>query len=142
MGTLLSSAPGRLLPAVQNLQTAEAALKQRLAAMQNALSEALAQAAVPGQLAVLHCDGADGDGLRRICLTVSARTNALTAVLASGGQGLAYALCLPGGDVRPVCKALNEAFGGRGGGKPGFCQGSLACTDFADVQNFLVNYHE
>lgn len=28
------------------------------------------------------------------------RTNALTAVLASGGQGLAYALCLPGGDVR------------------------------------------
>ena len=49
---------------------------------------------------------------------------------------------LPGGDVRPVCKALNEAFGGRGGGKPGFCQGSLACTDFADVQNFLVNYHE
>ena len=142
VGTLLSSAPGRLLPAVQNLQTAEAALKQRLAAMQNALSEALAQAAVPGQPAVLHCDGADGDGLRRICLAVSARTNALTAVLASGGQGLAYALCLPGGDVRPVCKALNEAFGGRGGGKPGFCQGSLACTDFADVQNFLVNYHE
>ena len=38
VGTLLSSAPGRLLPAVQNLQTAEAALKQRLAAMQNALS--------------------------------------------------------------------------------------------------------
>ena len=142
VGTLLSSAPGRLLPAVQNLQTAEAALKQRLAAMQNALSEALAQAAVPGQPAVLHCDGADGDGLRRICLAVSARTNALTAVLASGGQGLAYALCLPGGDVRPVCKALNEAFGGRGGGKPGFCQGSLACTDFSDVQNFLVNYHE
>ena len=142
VGTLLSSAPGRLLPAVQNLQTAEAALKQRLAAMQNALSEALAQAAVPGQPAVLHCDGADGDGLRRICLAVSARTNALTAVLASGGQGLAYTLCLPGGDVRPVCKALNEAFGGRGGGKPGFCQGSLACTDFADVQNFLVNYHE
>ena len=106
------------------------------------MSEALAQAAVPGQPAVLHCDGADGDGLRRICLAVSARTNALTAVLASGGQGLAYALCLTGGDVRPVCKALNEAFGGRGGGKPGFCQGSLACTDFADVQNFLVNYHE
>ena len=65
VGTLLSSAPGRLLPAVQNLQTAEAALKQRLAAMQNALSEALAQAAVPGQPAVLHCDGADGDGLER-----------------------------------------------------------------------------
>lgn len=143
VGTLLSSAPGRLLPAVQNLQTAEAALKQRLAAMQNALSEALAQAAVPGQPAVLHCDGADGDGLRRICLAVSARTNALTggAGLRAGRASPMRSAC-PGGDVRPVCKALNEAFGGRGGGKPGFCQGSLACTDFADVQNFLVNYHE
>lgn len=136
-GTLLSAAPGRLLPAVQNLQAAETALKQRLAAMQNALADALAQSAVPGQTAVLHCDGADGDGLRRICLAVSARTNTLTAVLAPGGQGLAYALCQPGGDVRPVCKALNEAFGGRGGGKPGFCQGSLSCTDFAAIQAFL-----
>lgn len=136
-GTLLSAAPGRLLPAVQNLQAAESALKQRLAAMQNSLAKALAGAAVPGRPAVLRCDGADGDGLRRVCLAVSARTNALTAVLAPGGQGLAYALCLPDGDVRPVCKALNEAFGGRGGGKPGFCQGSLSCTDFAAVQDFL-----
>ena len=103
---------------------------------------AAGHAAAPHRDAVHFSRFPDGDGLRRICLAVSARTNALTAVLASGGQGLAYTLCLPGGDVRPVCKALNEAFGGRGGGKPGFCQGSLACTDFADVQNFLVNYHE
>ena len=56
------------------------------------------------------------------------RLRALTAVLASGGQGLAYALCLPGGDVRPVCKALNEAFGGRGGGKPRMIQGSTTAA--------------
>ena len=39
VGTLLSSAPGRLLPAVQNLQTAEAALKQRLAAIEKEMAE-------------------------------------------------------------------------------------------------------
>ena len=37
------------------------------------------------------------------------------------------ALAAPEGiDARALGKALNEAFAGRGGGKPAFCQGSLA----------------
>ena len=32
----------------------------------------------------------------------------------------------PGGDARPLAKALNEACAGRGGGSPAACQGSLA----------------
>ena len=32
----------------------------------------------------------------------------------------------PGGDARPVGKALNTAFAGRGGGKPELVQGSVA----------------
>ena len=51
------------------------------------------------------------------------------------GEVLAAA---PDGDVRPACKALNEAFRGRGGGKAGFCQGSLADSDPARVLAFLA----
>ena len=36
-----------------------------------------------------------------------------------------------------ACRALNEAFAGRGGGKAGFCQGSLADADAARVRAFL-----
>ena len=137
-GGLMSVPAGQLAGAAKRLLEAQAALKQRAAALQNRLSDALAEAAQPGQVQILHLSGIDGDGVRRICLAVAARTGALCAVLAPGGQGLAYALTLPGGDVRELCRRLNAAFQGRGGGKAGFCQGSLpAEADVAAVEEFL-----
>lgn len=138
-GRLLSAPVGALTPALERLQGGEAALKARLAALQNTLADACAANAAPGVPTVLWADGADGDGLRRMAMAITAKTNAPCCTLAPGGQGLAYALsAAPGGDVREVCKALNAAFAGRGGGKPGFCQGSLAAADFDAVKAFLL----
>ena len=126
-GRLLSAPAGSLTPAVENRQNGETALKQRIAALQNALADAYVKAAVPGQPAVLWAEGADGDGLRRIAMAVCADTNQVACALAPGGQGTSYAMAAPEGiDARALGKALNEAFAGRGGGKPAFCQGSLA----------------
>ena len=134
-GRLLSSPVGSLTPALERLQNGEAALKARLAALQNTLAAACAEAAAPGTPAVLWVDGADGDGLRRVAMAITAKTNAPCCTLGPGGQGLAYALAAaPGGDVRETCKALNAAYQGRGGGKPGFCQGSLAEGSFEQVE--------
>ena len=103
------------------------------------LAGALAAAAQPGSVQVVFLDGPDGDGLRRISLAVAARTGALCAALAPGGQGLAYALAAgQNSDVRTLCRQLNARFGGRGGGKAGFCQGSLpADADRAAVEALL-----
>lgn len=126
-GRLLSAPAGSLTPAVENRQNGETALKQRIATLQNALADAYVKAAVPGQPAVLWAEGADGDGLRRIAMAVCAGTNQVACALAPGGQGTSYALAAPESiDARALGKALNEAFAGRGGGKPAFCQGSLA----------------
>ena len=139
-GRLLSSPVGSLAPALERLQNGETALKARLAALQNTLADAYAAAAEPGQPAVLWVDGADGDGLRRVAMSITAKTGAACCTLAPGGQGLAYALAsAPGGDLRETCKALNAAYQGRGGGKPGFCQGSLASGSFEQVKDFLLN---
>ena len=139
-GRLLSSPVGSLTPALERLQNGEAALKARLAALQNTLADAYAAAAEPGQPSVLWVDGADGDGLRRVAMSITAKTGAACCTLAPGGQGLAYALAsAPGGDLRETCKALNAAYQGRGGGKPGFCQGSLASGSFEQVKDFLLN---
>lgn len=138
-GRLLSAPVGALTPALERLQGGEAALKARLAALQNTLADACVANAAPGVPTVLWADGADGDGLRRMAMAITAKTNAPCCTLAPGGQGLAYALsAAPGGDVREVCKALNAAFAGRGGGKPGFCQGSLAAADFDAVKALLL----
>ena len=126
-GRLLSAPAGSLTPAVENRQNGETALKQRIATLQNALADAYVKAAVPGQPAVLWAEGADGDGLRRIAMAVCAGTNQVACALAPGGQGTSYALAAPESiDARALGKALNKAFAGRGGGKPAFCQGSLA----------------
>lgn len=126
-GRLLSAPAGSLTPAVENRQNGETALKLRIAALQNALADAYVKAAAPDRPAVLWAEGADGDGLRRIAMAVCAGTGLPACALAPGGQGLAYALAAPEGiDARTLGKALNEAFAGRGGGKPAFCQGSLA----------------
>ena len=126
-GRVLSAPAGSLTPSVENRQNGEAVLKQRIAALQNALADAYVQAAAPDRPAVLWAEGADGDGLRRIAMAVCAGTNQVACALAPGGQGLSYALAAPDGtDARALGRALNEAFAGRGGGKPAFCQGSLA----------------
>ena len=126
-GRVLSAPAGSLTPSVENRQNGEAVLKQRIAALQNALADAYVQAAAPDRPAVLWAEGADGDGLRRIAMAVCAGINQVACVLAPGGQGLSYALAAPDGtDARALGRALNEAFAGRGGGKPAFCQGSLA----------------
>ncbi len=40
-------------------------------------------------------------------------------------EGYRYVIGSREEDVRPLCKELNDAFGGRGGGKPEMVQGSL-----------------
>lgn len=126
-GALLSAGPGRLAEAARHALDASAALKQRLAALERSLADACAAAAVPGKAACLLLPGADGDALRRCALAAAAKSGALCLALAPGGRGLSYVLAAaPGGDARPLAKALNGACAGRGGGSPAACQGSLA----------------
>ncbi len=141
-GALLSAPAGGLSLAVERLLAAGAAEKQRLAALQSRLAEALCQTLAPGAPAAARlawADGADGDGLRRLALAMTAVCALPCGAFAPGGQGLAYALAAPAGtDLRPLCAALNGRFGGRGGGKPGFCQGSLPPGNFDAVRAFLA----
>ncbi len=140
-GVLLSAGPGRLREAVGHHVHNTETLHRRLAAMQQALGEAWAAGARPGQRTVFLCPEADSDTLRRLCLTVTACTGTLCAVLSPGGRGLSYVLHCPGGDARTAAQALNAAFDGRGGGRGELCQGSLGTTDFDAVQRFLLEQH-
>lgn len=57
-----------------------------------------------------------------------------------GENGL-YKYCIVSSktDLRDMCKALNGAFCGRGGGKPQIVQGSLSGSE-ADIKDFLRSY--
>lgn len=83
-----------------------------------------------GQGDVLHFqDGLDPNGLRELADRIAQRCGGTAAVFTPTQQG--YALCLvnKGGDVQTVGKLLKERLGARGGGKPGYFQGSVNATE-------------
>ena len=78
----------------------------------------------------------DPDGLHRLAVRLTEATTGLCAALTPTEKGTGYCLARRDGDVRALTKALNTALNGRGGGKPGICQGSCAATP-EQVEEFL-----
>ena len=75
------------------------------------------------------------DAVRRLAAAVSERCGGVAAVFSPGSGGTSYALCRPGGDLRPLCRALNAALDGRGGGKPELVQGSVRAGE-DEIRNY------
>ena len=135
----LSAKPGQLARAVQHQSLELEAARYRAVQAENELFAALADSVQPGEATILLRPNLGPDGLRRLCAALSERTDGLCAAFSPTETGtLAYALACtgPGADLRGLCKQLNQAFSGRGGGKPGFVQGSLT-GEFEEVQAFL-----
>ena len=88
------------------------------------------------ETAIRTVPGLDPDGLHRLAARLSEATTGLCAALTPSEKGTGYCIAQAGGDVRALTKALNAALNGRGGGKPGICQGRCAATP-EQVEEFL-----
>lgn len=127
-GAALSAPVEGLAAAVRRQKTELEEAKFRLVGQENRLFARLAAAeAAPHPLVIEP--GLGPDGLRRLAAALSeGRPGVCFAASEKEGGGMNYAIACtaPGADLRPLCKRLNEALDGRGGGKPGFVQGSFA----------------
>ena len=126
ISALLSAPLDGLYPAVERQVVQAARLRVQLAEARNAWFALLAEQAGPGQ-AVCRCvPDLTGDDLRRCALALAERTDRPCGVFSPGeGDVLHYALVWKGGEVNGLCRALNAAFDGRGGGRPPLAQGSV-----------------
>ena len=52
--------------------------------------------------------------------------------------GYQYAICSHSVDVRPICKELNQALNGHGGGKPAVVQGAVQASQ-SEIETFCRN---
>lgn len=136
IGALLSAKPSETANAVHRVYDEYTALRFAHFGLCGQLFDALAAAVSPGEDAVRVVPGLDPDGLHRLAVRLSEATDGLCAALTPTDKGTGYCLAQAGGDVRPLTKALNAALNGRGGGKPGICQGSCAAAPEA-VAAFL-----
>ena len=80
------------------------------------------------------------ESLRKLCGAVQAGCGGCCAVFAGEGESYQYAAGCPDRDLRPLCKELNAALNGRGGGKPAFVQGSVQAGAEA-IRGFFGGRH-
>lgn len=80
------------------------------------------------------------EGVRRLADAVASVCSGRCVVLSGAdGAGYRYAIAQPGGDLRALVQAWNQALRGRGGGKPAFVQGSVAANR-AEIEAFLAEF--
>ena len=140
IGALLSAKPSETAHAVHRVFDEYTALKFAHFGLCSQLFEALAAQTAPGEDAIRIVPGLDPDGLHRLAVKLSETTTGLCAALTANEKGTGYCLARADGDVHALTKALNAALNGRGGGKPGICQGSCAASP-EQVERFLKENH-
>ena len=114
--------------AAQRAAEALAAEKLRANTLQTALMDRVAGDYV-NQNNVLHfAEGLDSAQLRTLAEKICAVCTGFCALFCPREGGYSYCLAQPGGDLRQLCKDMNAALNGRGGGKPAFQQGTVAAN--------------
>jgi len=115
--------------AAQKMNEALAAEKFRAAGLEKKLFAFMAEAYRDAGNTVLFENDLTPAGIRELADTLAGVCGGVAAVFAgSDGDGYNVCLCSRSDDLRLLGKALNQALQGRGGGKPGFFQGSVNAT--------------
>ncbi len=124
---LLSAKVQETAGAVEKLVNELEEKKQQLIALEKARFAEQAEALAGKGDVLVNLPGLNADGVRRAAITIQ-NTCGGRAVVCSGDDenGYKYAAGLLNGDLRGWVKDFNAALGGRGGGKPGFVQGSVS----------------
>ena len=135
---LLSAKPLETGAAAARIQQELEQCKARAARLEEASFAQRAQAlAGAGNVLLFEDAPMRPDAIRRLADAVQKTCGGRAAVFAPNGDGgWGYAIGQTGGDLRQLSKALNQALQGRGGGKPGICQGSVR-ADRAAIEAFF-----
>lgn len=135
---LLSAKPYETSAAVERLQGQIFSLQGRIMTLENADFERKAELhAGKGNVLLLEGD-MSAESVRKLCTAVLEKCGGRCAVFAGTDGSYKYALGEQDGDLRALIKELNAALKGRGGGKPGFAQGSAECTE-EDIRAFFAD---
>lgn len=128
ISALLCAKEGEIAEAVRHLKEEQLSLKGKAAELQQKLLSYRAEEIdVSGGVTAVFDKELSGNGPRELMNLLLKRGACICAVFAgTDTEGYRYVIGSHMEDVRPLCKRLNEAFGGRGGGKPEMVQGSLA----------------
>lgn len=138
VSTQLSAKPMETGAAVQRLSEELASLKFQLAEAEDTLFRQKADQLQGQGDVLLFEDAMRPESVRKLCDRILSVCGGRCAVFAgSDAAGWKYAIGDNTQDLRPLCKELNAALQGRGGGKPNFVQGSAAASR-SEIEAFFA----
>ena len=125
--------------AAQRMNEALAAEKLRSAGLERRIFDTVAEAHRNAGDVVIFEEGLASAAVRELADRVADTCGGVAAVF-SGSDEEGYSLCLVSrsGDVKALGQALAAACKGKGGGKPGFFQGSVRATR-REIEEFFSN---
>ena len=123
--------------AAKRINDALAAEKYRVTGLQRQLFDYIAESCRDSGNVLRIEEGLDPTGIRELTDKIAGVCGGTVAMF-SGKDGDGYNFCLAAreGDLRDLGKELTTALNGRGGGKPGFIQGSVK-ADRAAIEEFF-----
>lgn len=133
VSALLCAKESEIAEAVGRLKDEQVSLKGKLIELKRRLLKYRAEETeISGAITAVFDRELEGNEPRELMNQLLARGAKVCAIFAGTDEdGYRYVLGSHSEDVRPLCKRLNEAFHGRGGGKPEMVQGSLTGTEAA-----------
>lgn len=138
-GDLLSAKPLEIAENVKKLLEDKAALKRELdSERMKTFSMTLRLVNKDTIAPIIFTDAFDGELVGKFGVE-AAKDRSKAVIFGGSGGEYKYAFATQTGDVRGDCKALNEAFSGRGGGRAELCRGSV-CANKDEIVRFLVKY--
>ena len=133
ISALLCAKESEVAEAVAHVKEENLSLKGKMASMQQKLLAYQAKEVdVTGDVVTVFDAHLEGNAPREFMNFLLERGAKVCAVFAGNDtDGYRYVIGSRTEDVRPLCKKLNAAFAGRGGGKPEMVQGSIKGTEAA-----------
>ena len=133
-----SAKPTQTGEAARRMNTALAAEKFRATGLEKKLFEKIAEDYRGAQHVLRFEPDLSPAALRELTESIAKYCSGIAAVIS--GEENNYMVCLaqPGGDVKTLGNAMTKALWGKGGGKPGFFQGSLNASR-EQIESFFMD---
>lgn len=128
---LLCAKELEIAEAVEHLKEEQGSLKGKVASMQQRMMQyRAAEITVDQEMTLVFDSELTGNGPRELMNLLLEKGARICTVFAGDDQnGYRYVMGSQTEDVRPIAKKMNDAFAGRGGGKPAMVQGTVNASE-------------